>query len=103
MASASVAGSGVEHLSEIIQFWRIQQIWERLLGMTDAPLSELPPRYLARLLDQSGVDSLPALIEKKRGYSEDLQQALQNFFATVQMSQQDIDDWQEQAVQWAAS
>jgi glutamate-ammonia-ligase adenylyltransferase len=99
--TASVAGSEIGHLSDIIQFWRIQQLWERLLGMTDAPLSELPKRYLARLLEQSGVDSLPELIEKKRAYSEAVEQALQSFFASVDMSQQEVDDWPEQAVQWA--
>jgi len=85
-------------LPDIIQFWRIQQLWERLLGNTEQAISELPANYLARLLTHSDVESLAELIAKKACYSELVSKAMDKLFSEFPLSQQEIDDWQEQAL-----
>jgi len=100
MLEQTVAGTDLAELPEIIQFWRIQQLWERLLGHTEKPISALPTSYLARLLEHSGVETLDELIEKKTRYANTIIKAMEKLFADVPMSQQEIDDWQEQSIVW---
>lgn len=95
-----VAGSTVSNLAEIIQFWRIQQLWERLLGMTGAPLKDMPERYLTRLLEHSEVTSLEELVDKKKRFSAQVEEKMQSFFDPIEMNQKDIDDWVERSVEW---
>ena len=101
LLSQSLAGSGVADLLEIIQFWRIQQLWERLLGKTGEPLESISTNYLKTLLAQSGVDSLEQLIDKKKRYAAQVDGAMKQFFADYSMTQKEIDDWIEVAVQWS--
>ena len=91
----------MEELPEIIQFWRTQQLWERLLGKTDQPISSLRNNYFERLLAQSGVDSMDALISTKRRYTEAVVSGMNDLFADVAMSKTGIEDWQETPVKWA--
>lgn len=100
LAAQVVRNSQIEDLLEIIEFWRIQQLWERLLGMTDQPLRKLSGSYLERLLKHSGCDSLDDLIAKKVDYAKRVDSAMQAFFAPVPLSQAEIDAWQETNVQW---
>jgi len=100
MLESAVAGTDLSELPDIIQFWRIQQLWERLLGHTQKAMSELPANYLARLFEHSGVNSLDELINKKSRYAGLVSSAMDNLFSELPLSQQEIDDWQEQAVVW---
>lgn len=100
LLSSVLKDSDIPNLMEIIQFWRIQQLWERLLGMTDQPVQNLPSRYLERLLAQSDCLTVEDLTEKKRDYSLKVDHAMQAFFANIPMNQLEIDDWQESKVNW---
>ena len=88
-------------LSEIIQFWRIQQLWERLLGNTDQPVNSMPKPYLELLLKQSGVSTLEELLEKKEKYASFVEQRMQQLFIEYETSAEELDSWQETGVQWA--
>ncbi len=91
----------LEELPEIIQFWRIQQLWERLLGKTNEPLSSLRDNYFARLLEQSGCASMDELIAKKKRYSAYVVNGLERFFAeALELDLQQIDDWEEKPIVW---
>ena len=90
----------IKLLPDIIQFWRIQQLWERLLNKTDQRLDSIAPQYLARLLEQSGVTSLNELIEKKEKYAKIVDQAMTDFFAPFAMTESEIEDWLETGVNW---
>ena len=96
----AIAATDLSDLPSIIQFWRIQQLWERLLGATEQAVSSLPEPYLARLLEHSSVESVEELIDKKAAYTKLILDAFDKLFADLPSSQQEIDDWQEQAVIW---
>ena len=100
MLEEAVQETELAKLPEIIQFWRIQQLWERLLGHKDKMLSELPPEYLARLLEHSEVKTMEELIDKKTRYTEVVTKAMEKLFEDLKMNQQEIDDWQEQSIIW---
>lgn len=100
LLNACVANTELAELPEIIQFWRIQQLWERLLGKTGASMDSLPHNYLQRLLVHSDVSSLEQLIAKKQRYAELVQQGMAALFADVEMDASAIDDWLESAVEW---
>ncbi|NND01133.1 MAG: hypothetical protein HKN85_13210 [Gammaproteobacteria bacterium] len=88
-------------LPEILQFWRIQQLWERLLGFSGQSLEGLPEDYLARLLQQSNVDSLDQLLAKKQAYSEKVVAIMHDLFSELDAGGFEADDWREQKVEWA--
>jgi len=90
-------------LPEIIQFWRIQQLWERLLNKTNQPLSSIAPHYLDRLLNQSGVASLDELMSKKAYYAKIVEQATTDLFAPLEMNSDDLEQWQEVSIKWLDS
>lgn len=88
-------------LSEIIQFWRIQQLWERLLGHTEQALSDLPGVFAQRCCAQSGVQDIEELITKKQDYSEQVQKMMDAFFAEHPIPPSQLEDWQETKVIWS--
>ncbi len=101
LLAQSLPHFGLEELPEIIQFWRIQQLWERLLGKTEQPLSSLRDRYFARLLEQSNCSSMDELLAKKKRYSDYVVEGLNRFFGEAKdLSPQEIDDWAEAPIQW---
>jgi len=100
MLRALLPNTGLEELPEIIQFWRIQQLWERLLGMTDQPLSGLRDTYFSRLLDHSGVSSMEDLLSKKKRYAHMVEQGMTAFFKDLEMSSVEIETWSERSVDW---
>ena len=54
-------GLEAKGLSEAIQFWSNLQLWERLLGLTHAPLDAVPNFYRQTLLSQFGAKDLKAI------------------------------------------
>ncbi len=87
-------------LIDIIQFWRIQQLWERLLGKSEQPLESLPSEYLARLLQQSEVSSIDQLVAKKREYSTYIEQRMEALFGSHFLETTAMDAWLETQVSW---
>lgn len=92
--------TGLEELPEIIQFWRIQQLWERLLGKTEQPLSSLRDIYFSRLMQHSEVSSMDELLAKKKRYTAIVAEGMTALFSDLEMTETDIDTWHEQAVRW---
>lgn len=100
LLATAVHNTEIANLPEIIQFWRIQQLWERLLGFSEQPLESLPKTYLARLLKQSGVNSLAELLAKKQRYAEQVINASKAIFYHSDDSEFEVDSWLETKVQW---
>ena len=101
LTQIGLAGTGLEELPEIIKFWRIQQLWERLLGKTEASLSNLRDRYFSRLLEHSNVNSMDELLAKKKRYVEIVDSGLNDLFSDLRLSEQEIDEWVEEGVKWS--
>ncbi len=92
---------GLEELPEVIQFWRIQQLWERLLGKTEQPLSSLRDSYFASLLEHSRCTSMDELLAKKKRYVDYVVIGLERFFAeALELSVEEMDDWDESSIKW---
>lgn len=88
----------ISELPEILQFWRIQQLWERLLGFSEQPLENLPKDYLQNLLSQSKVDSLAELLSKKQRYAKNVTDVM-DVLLKVEPSF-DVEKWLDQRVSW---
>jgi len=95
---ASIEGS--TQLVEAIQFWRCQQLWERLLGKSEQTLESLPSEYLVRLLQQSHVSSVAELVAKKQLYSNFVQRRMEQFFASDCLDSKQLEAWLETQVIW---
>ena len=87
-------------LPKVLQFWRTQQLWERLLGFTELSVVELPPHYLKFLLQQSEVASIDELIAKKHQYAQQVIIATDRLFAQIDDADFDVDEWLEKRVEW---
>lgn len=100
MLSAVLPKAGFEELPEIIQFWRIQQLWERLLGMSGHALSSMRDQYFSRLLGHSGVSSMDELLSKKKRYANLVENGMNEFFDGLELSDAEIETWLETSVSW---
>ena len=60
-ACRRILGEAQHGLSDNIDFWSNMQLWERLLGLADRPLSDLPNFYKSHFLSQINVKSIKAL------------------------------------------
>ena len=97
---AELADTEYRQLPDIIEFWRVQQLWERLLGKTGQPLDSIDPLYLQRLFKQSGVESLAQLMDKKIAYAEQVTRFNQAMFNQIEDTEFDHHSWLETSVQW---
>lgn len=96
-----LAQTSGDELAEVIQFWRIQQIYERLFGLTDQSITSLDSPFLERLFEHSGVNSLEQLMDKKQRSISLVKRKTDDFFAEVNLSPSEVEDWQEKNVSWS--
>ncbi|MFT4629750.1 MAG: glutamate-ammonia-ligase adenylyltransferase, partial [Dinoroseobacter sp.] len=96
----AVQDTDLHNLPRIIQFWCIQQLWERLLGFTERPLEGLPKAYFTRLLQQSGVNSLAELLAKKQRYAQQVITACNTLFSDSDNAPIEVESWLEAKVEW---
>lgn len=85
---------------QILQFWRIQQLWERLLGLSEQPVENLPKDYLQRLLEQSEVDSLQKLLSRKHHCAQQIISTMESLFEGILDDPQSMQSWLEDKVTW---
>ncbi len=87
-------------LMQAIEFWRVQQLWERLLGRSEQQVSSVPAQYLATLFAQSGVNNLDELLAKKATFSRYVQREMERLFSGNPLSGDEIENWLETQVRW---
>ena len=88
-------------LANAIDFWRCQQLWERLLGWSEKDIFSLPNEYLLTLLKQSKVSTIEELIEKKEYYSNFVEERMSALFSDNILDDQQLEEWLETKVHWA--
>ena len=91
-----------EHELELlsaIDFWRILQLWERLLGLTEKRLDEVPIQYQPGICKHLSVNSLLKLEKKQAINQQIVLSAAESLFSETEQSL-DIDSWEETKVQW---
>lgn len=91
---------GLSNLPEILQFWRIMQLWERLLGSSGQKITNMPQQYLTIMLQQLRVNDVDELHNRVKKHSILVQQRFDAFFIDTPVSNEMLNDWQEIAVQW---
>lgn len=92
--------SGQEGLAEQLQFWRVMQLWERLLGLQDKTLAAIPARFRPLILKQLGATDYDELVDCIEGYSKaTLDQLDQELKLTAEQLAL-LPGWQEEPVKW---
>lgn len=87
-------------LPEILQFWRVQQIWERLLGLEGMDVQDIPKLFADTMFGQLGVNSAEQLAEKNRNFSGQVVGALDTLLALNSEDEEALSNWQEQPIEW---
>jgi len=87
-------------LAEAIEFWRVQQLWERLLGHSEQEIASIPAVYRTRLFEQSKVSTLEELLTKTREHSAYVQSEMEKLFAAEPLNSAEIEQWLETKVTW---
>lgn len=90
----------VKDLPEILQFWRILQIWERLLGLEGMEVEQIPQYFSSTMFRQLGVATADQLAEKVGHYSEEIVTALDSLLALDDEDEITLSDWVEQPIEW---
>jgi len=65
-----ILGQDITPLAQPITFWSQMQLWERLLGLTGKPLSEIPPFYREALLNQTSCENISDISRQQAQYSQ---------------------------------
>lgn len=91
---------GLDELPEILQFWRVQQIWERLLGLEGVEVDAIPPLFAEAIFSQLGVGSAEQLADKNRSHARQIIDALDTLLALSAEEQATLSSWQEQPIEW---
>ena len=102
MKQCEAQGAELTKFPQILQFWRIQQLWERLLGLSEKPVENLPSDYLQRLLEQSKVGSLEKLLQRKHDCAGQVISTMDALFATIAIDSESLRIWQENKVTWVS-
>lgn len=93
--------AGFDVLPEILQFWRIMQLWERLLELSDKALAEMPEQYMKVMLKHLNISDVDALSSKVAEYASLVMQYFDEFLSETIMTKEQIEEWQETAVSWS--
>ena len=95
-----LAQTQAPELAEIIQFWRIQQIYQRLFGLTGKAITAMDVKFQEKLCHDSGVSNLSQLLDKKNSLIDSVEKRTQQFFQDVSLNQEQLAQWQEKNVNW---
>lgn len=91
---------GVDELPDILQFWRVLQIWERLLGLEGVDVDELPSHFSSVIFSQLSVDSAQQLANMVSRYSEQIVVALDELLSLGGDEKTELSSWVEQPIKW---
>ena len=78
-----ILGRDAQSLKAPIIFWSNLQLWERLLGLTGKPLTDIPKFYRDNLLAQFDVKTLSALADLQAQHSKTVLSAYDAIFKDV--------------------
>lgn len=98
--SSSTCGNDFQQLPQRLGFWRMMQLWERLLDWGEQPLADIPQPYLSRILDQAECLDVLGLEELQRVSAIDITNMFEQLLQTPFSNQQELDDWLETKVEW---
>lgn len=89
-----------ETLPEILQYWRVMQLWERLLGLEGKTLDEVPDRFksiICRHLNATDLDQIETCSQE---FSQRVLKWLDAELGLSGYSRQELEQWQEVPVLW---
>jgi hypothetical protein len=90
----------LEALPEILKFWRVLQIWERLLGLEGLDVDQLPPHFCPAILGQLGVETTAELAARTGRYCAQISASLDSMLALSSEEESVLADWIEQPIEW---
>ncbi len=92
--------SGMAELAEHLQFWRVLQIWERLLGLGKRLLTDIPESFSDLICKQLGVSSIMEIATKSKAISEAILKSIESELPTAAISAAEIELWKEEPIVW---
>lgn len=92
-----ILGEDSSGLAPAIAFWSNLQLWERLLGLTDKPLSRTPRFYTPNLLNQFSVKTIADIEQQARKHSQTVQT---NFDKQFKGPSKPDKTWDETRIIW---
>lgn len=92
--------SGMDNLAENLQFWRVLQIWERLLGLEQKLLADIPAGFAGQICQQLEVTQIEEIASRSKAISKQILKSIESEMPTAALSPADIDAWQEEPIIW---
>ena len=99
MAAQGLKGKLLKSLHEAIVFWRPLQVWERLLGLSERTVTEVPKPYRRQVLASVNLKSVKELEAELQRHSENVLQVAERVFAKT-IDKTDLEDWPDDVVRW---
>lgn len=99
MLEQGLIDAGYEGLLKAIHFWRPLQVWERILGLQECQLDEIPEHYHAGLFAAVGKRSYKTFIAAVNQHSNYVTKLAKMFFAQA-TALESIEDWPDETVKW---
>jgi len=93
MLDQGLSDAGYDGLVKAIHFWRPLQVWERILGLQQCPLEEIPEHYHA------GLRSYKTFVAAVNQHSNYVTKLANKFFAQA-TAYESIEDWPDETVKW---
>ncbi len=90
-------------LADALEFWRVLQLWERLLGLTGQQTADIPHLFSERLCRHLGVASPDELVARSRQFAVGVEEALEQQLKLSNDQQKLLADWMEQPIEWHQS
>jgi len=86
-------------LQQAIEFWRPLQVWERLLGLSEVPLTDLPKQYKKQILASVSLRSMKTFKSEVERHSDAVLQFSEGLFKSS-FADVDLDAWPDEVVTW---
>ena len=91
------------HLPELsanLQFWSNLQIWERLLGLENCRIEDIPLLFREAICSQLGLHEVQQIIEKSSTISAQILNLIDQELLLAEISAEQFDAWPEEPVRW---
>lgn len=99
MLEQGLSDAGYQGLVKAIEFWRPLQVWERILGLKECPLEEVPEHYHAGLFAAVGKRSYKTFIAAVNQHSKYVTKLAKKVFSQATEFDK-IEDWPDETIKW---
>ncbi len=99
MLDHGLSDAGYKGLVQAIHFWRPLQVWERILGLQECPLEEIPDHYRTAIFSAVGKRNNKTFVATAKKHSKYVTTLAENFFGKA-TAIKSIEDWPDETIKW---